>query len=98
MNNPRHVRHGLELFLKHLGAPPVNIVTELTNRWVDVVGPALAETTRPVELTDATLVIACDDPAWAAQVRWMEQQIVDRFTTIFPEMTLRRVSTKTGTT
>jgi predicted nucleic acid-binding Zn ribbon protein len=95
VSDPEHVRRGLELFLKHLGAPPVNVITELSDRWVDVVGPALADATRPVELVDGVLAVSCDDPAWAAQVRWMEQQIIDRFTALFPDLTLSRVTTKT---
>lgn len=96
MSDPQHVRRGLELFLKHLGAPPVNVVTELAGRWVDVVGPVLAEATRPVELVDGALVVACDDSAWAAQVRWMEHQIIDRLVSLFPDVALSRVTTRVG--
>ncbi len=94
MSEPQHLRKGLELFLEHLGAPPVDVITGLTDSWVDVVGPAAAGATRPIELVDGTLVVACDDPAWAAQVRWMERQIVDRFTALFPEVSLSRVAAR----
>lgn len=94
MSGPQHVRHGLELFLKHLGAPPVNVITELADRWDEVVGPAAAGATRPIELADGVLVVACNDPAWAAQIRWMDGQIVDRFTALYPEVVLARVTTR----
>jgi len=96
MSDPQHVRQGLELFLKHLGAPPVSVITELTARWADCVGPALAGASRPIELVDGTLVVSCDDAAWAAQIGWMESQIIDRFRAMFPDATLSRVSTRVG--
>ena len=43
---------------------------------------------------DGVLVVACDDPAWAAQVMWMEPQIRQGFAEVFPNLVLRRVHTR----
>lgn len=92
---PVPVREGLERFFRFLGAPPVDVVTRLAECWPEVVGPALAGPTRPLELIDGVLVVGCDDPAWAAQVAWMEAQIKQRFTQVFPSMVLKRVIART---
>jgi Dna[CI] antecedent, DciA len=92
---PVPVREGLERFFRFLGSPPVDVVTKLETCWAEVVGPALAGPTAPVELRDGTLVVLCDDPAWAAQVSWMEAQIKQRFATVFPAVELRRVVART---
>ena len=94
-DEPVPVREGLERFFRFLGAPPIDVVTRLADRWSDVVGPALAGPTRPLELIDGVLVVVCVDPAWAAQVTWMEAQIKQRFTQVFPGMTLKRVLART---
>jgi predicted nucleic acid-binding Zn ribbon protein len=91
---PVPLRQGLERFFRHLGAPPVDVVTELTNRWGDIVGPALAGPTRPAELVDGVLTVACSDPAWASQVMWMEAQIKQRFAAAFPSYALTKVVTR----
>lgn len=94
-DEPRPLRYGLELFLKHLGAPPVDVLSELAERWGDIVGPALVGATRPLELLDGVLVVGCDDPAWASQIGWMEAQIIARFGEVFPEITVTRVTART---
>lgn len=94
-NEPAPLRRGLELFLKHLGAPPVDVLSELANQWEEIVGPALIGATRPIELIDGVLVVGCDDPAWASQIGWMEAQIKDRFREVFPDIALTRVSART---
>lgn len=94
-DEPVPVRAGLERFFRFLGAPPVDVVTRLEEVWAEVVGPALAGPTRPVELIDGVLVVLCDDPAWSAQVTWMEPQIKERFSRVFPNLELGRVVART---
>ena len=93
---PSPLRSGLERFLRHLGAPPTDVVSELGRRWGEIVGPALDGPTRPVELIDGVLVVACDDPAWASQITWMEGQITRRFAAIFDGVEVQRVVTRQG--
>ena len=95
VDEPRPLRQGLELYLKHLGAPPVDVLTELANRWGELVGPALVEATRPIELIEGVLVVGCEDPAWASQIGWMENQIKDRFAEVFPGVKLSRIAART---
>lgn len=84
----------LETFVRNLGAPPVSVLTQLDDRWPELVGPGLASATRPVELIDGVLTVACDDAAWASQISWMESQIKKRFDATFGSGLLRRVTTR----
>lgn len=93
-DEPTPVRVGLERYFKHLGAPPLNVVAELSNRWPEIVGPVLAGPTHPIELVDGVLTIRCDDAAWASQIGWMETQIKERFRSVFPEVSLDKIATR----
>jgi hypothetical protein len=93
--DPATIGQTLDRLVRNLGAPPISILSQLADRWPDVVGPALSGTTRPVELVDGVLTIACQDAAWAAQVGWMEAQIMQRFESTFGPGVVHRVATRT---
>jgi len=92
--DPQHVRHGLERVFRYLGAPAPDVIIDLGRRWDEIVGPAMAQATRPTEIIDGTMVVTCDDPAWVSQVGWMERQIIARFMEMFPDTPLARVYPK----
>ncbi|MEM7276114.1 MAG: DUF721 domain-containing protein [Actinomycetota bacterium] len=91
---PTPIGESLERFVRNLGAPPIRVLSQLEERWPDLVGPGLSATTRPVELVDGVLTIGCEDAAWAAQVGWMEGQIIERFDAMFGAGRLDRVVTR----
>jgi predicted nucleic acid-binding Zn ribbon protein len=64
--------------LRHLGVPSASVLPSLEQTWADVVGPALAQHSSPVTLKHGRLLVRVDDPAWASQLRWMEQQVLAR--------------------
>ncbi|MDH3300429.1 MAG: DUF721 domain-containing protein [Acidimicrobiia bacterium] len=84
----------LERFVDHLGAPPISILSQLHDRWPELVGPGLAAATRPVELLNGVLTVACIDAAWASQIGWMEAQIIRRFEATFGSETVQRVQAR----
>lgn len=88
---PQPLGDALERFLTQLGAPPVSIITRLDERWEELVGPALAPATRPIELVDGVLVVGCAEAALAAQIGWMEAQIRHRFDEVFGPGVVDRV-------
>ena len=47
-------------------------------RWDDAVGEAVAAHVQPVKLEGTTLVVEVDDPAWATQLRFLEQTVRTR--------------------
>ncbi len=94
MAEPKPIGRTLEQFLEHMGAPPVSTVSTLASRWAEIVGPALANNTRPVEVVDGVLVVACDDAMWSSQIGWMDGQIKTRFAEVFDGLEIRRVSAR----
>lgn len=53
--------------------------------WDEVVGERLAAETRPISLDDDGLVVAASTPAWAAQARFLSDQIGRRTAEILGE-------------
>ena len=78
-NEPRKLGETLENYFKNLGAPPVRVVKNLADDWENLVGPALAEHTRPGSVVNEVLEIVCDGPVWINQVKWSEAQIVEAY-------------------
>jgi predicted nucleic acid-binding Zn ribbon protein len=52
--------------------------TTLVEQWSELVGDNLASHARPAALHATTLVVAVEDPAWATQLRYLEQDLVER--------------------
>lgn len=94
--DPETLGSTLERFLKHMGAPPARTLTNLEGCWHEIVGPALAERTRPIEVIDGVLVIGCDDANWGSQIGWMDAQIKERFAATFEGAEIRRIQLKMG--
>lgn len=61
-----------------LGAPSVDVLLLVHERWSDVVGTEVAARARPVGMDGSTLNIVADNPTWASHLRWSEAEIVDR--------------------
>ncbi len=76
---PRPVGESLGRIARHLGAPPPGALTLVFDGWEELVGPAVAAHARPVSLARGTLVVAVDQPAWAAQLSWLEADLLRRF-------------------
>ena len=94
LGQPALLGQSLERFLRHLGAPPVQVLTSLRDRWPEVVGPVLAQGSRPIELVDGVLVVGCTDPSWASQLAWMETQIKQRCAALFDGLVVGRVTVR----
>ena len=77
-NGPRPFRQGLERLLDGLGAPEIDAVSTLVERWPEVVGPELASRVRAVALRGSELVVRVEDPGWASQIAWLESRLLER--------------------
>jgi predicted nucleic acid-binding Zn ribbon protein len=65
-----------------LGMPAPDALGAVFGRWPELVGPALAARARPRSLRDRTLVVVADDPVWAAQLRWLEAELLSRIAAV----------------
>lgn len=93
--DPEVIGKTVERILAQMGAPPANTLVNLDARWSEIVGPALAGPTHPIELINGVLVIGCDDATWASQIGWMEGQIKRRFSAVFEGVSIHRIQVRT---
>jgi predicted nucleic acid-binding Zn ribbon protein len=66
-------------------------VGSVFGRWVQIVGPELAEHTRPESLADGELTVTADSTAWATQVRLLAAHLVRRLNDELGDGTVQRV-------
>ncbi len=75
---PTRLREGLDEVLRGLGGGGVEAIVLVHERWSELVGPEVAERSRPAALRDGRLSVTVDGPAWADHLRWSEAEIVAR--------------------
>jgi predicted nucleic acid-binding Zn ribbon protein len=66
-------------------------VGSVFGRWAEIVGPELAEHTRPETLTDGELTVTADSTAWATQVRLLAAHLVRRLNDELADGSVQRV-------
>ncbi len=72
---PRRLADSLDAVARNLGGAGGPALLDLLGRWPEVVGPSLAAHCRPVSLRSGTLTIAAAEPAWAAQLGWLDADL-----------------------
>jgi len=78
MDDPVPISQSLDGVVRSLRGPSRKAVSGVFGRWVDAVGPQVAEHVRPLKLDERVLVVEVDDPAWATQVKFLTPTIVER--------------------
>lgn len=77
-DDPKPVNEMLERVVRGMGAPGVDAVQLVFNRWEEVVGSVLAKQTRPVSIDNRRLVLSAEDPAVVSHVQWLETKLLAR--------------------
>ena len=77
---PRPLRHGLNRLLSALGMPSADVLSALSTRWPELVGPTLAPHCRPSRLVNRHLTVEVSDAAWAMQLRLRTGELLERLT------------------
>ena len=75
---PRRVGESLDAVARNLGGAGGPALVDLLQRWPAVVGAQLAAHSRPLSLRNGTLTIAADEPAWGAQLGWLDADLKRR--------------------
>jgi predicted nucleic acid-binding Zn ribbon protein len=73
--DPSPVGASLDRLVRHLGGPSAGSVGGLFDRWEEVVGAGVADHVRPIAIRDGVLVVGVDDPAWVAQMRFLDADL-----------------------
>jgi predicted nucleic acid-binding Zn ribbon protein len=66
----------------------------LFGHWAEIVGPELAEHTKPESLADGELTVTADSTAWATQLRLLAGQLVHRLNVELGDGSVRRVKVR----
>ncbi len=61
------------------------------DRWPDIIGAGLAQFSRPARIEDRCLVVAVNDAAMGAELRWQVSTIVRRITELAGSCPIDRV-------
>ena len=75
---PRSIGEFLDRTSARLGGPTASTASSIFRRWEAIVGGDIAAHAKPVSLHDRVLVLAVDQPAWAAQLRFMTADLLVR--------------------
>jgi predicted nucleic acid-binding Zn ribbon protein len=76
--DPVDLGAGLTRVLRSLDAPAPTTLGTLFEEWTEIVGDRMAAHVRPVRLRGTTLLLSVNEPGWAAQVRWMASELLER--------------------
>ena len=68
----------MDQVLAGLGAPTIDHVRTIHDRWAELVGDGVAAHAEPAAIEHGRLVVTVDDPAWASQLRWAEADLIRR--------------------
>lgn len=75
-SDDRPLGAALEAYLRAQGHSSALLLAKVLAAWPEVVGPEVAAHARPLALRDGTLVVAVDQPAWAAQLGFLAETVV----------------------
>ncbi|MEO3786319.1 DUF721 domain-containing protein [Actinocorallia sp. B10E7] len=90
-DGPQLFGAGIKKLLADRGWEERAAVGGVFGNWEGIVGRDLAEHTAPGAFEDGELVVTCDSPAWAQQVRLLAGQLVRRLNEELGDGTVQRV-------
>ena len=91
---PRPVKASLDAVARNLGGAGGPALVDLLQRWPEVVGAQLAAHGRPLSLRATTLTIAADEPAWGAQLSWLEADLTRRLDEVLGPGVVTRIAVR----
>ncbi|HEY7439803.1 MAG TPA: DUF721 domain-containing protein [Acidimicrobiia bacterium] len=85
-DDPRPVGDALAAVRRDLAAPEPAALEGLAEEWETLVGEVLAAHSEPVAVVAGVLRVRVDAPAWAGQLRFLHQSVLDRLRGERPEL------------
>jgi len=92
---PVHLRSVLEQLLKDFGIPDITTVTSIIDQWEEIVGSDLATKISAVAISGSELIVRVDDPVWASQISWLENQLLEKITRLVGEEKITSIRVRT---
>ena len=75
-DEPVPLRDAIERVGRELGMPAPEVVDTLVARWIDIVGPAIAQHATVRSVREGECTIEVDGPAWATQLRYGSSDLI----------------------
>ncbi len=75
---PKTISAALDHLLGTMRAPSTDVLSAVFGRWPEIVGVDLAAHSRPTAIDGEIVLIVADDPAWAAELKWLRGEVVAR--------------------
>ena len=75
---PRRLGASLEQLLGYIQSPSIDALSVIFGQWETVVGPDVAEHTKPAAIDGEELVVTATDPVWARELQWLETEVIAR--------------------
>ena len=84
----------MDQVLAGLGAPSVDTIVVIHERWAEIVGTELVAHAHPLSVEHGRLRIGVDSPAWASHLRWAEAEILARLERLIGPDTVTAITTR----
>lgn len=94
--DPDRLGASVDKVARRLGAPTAAALSGLFGRWDEIVGEAIAAHAQPTGLRAGRLVVTVDATAWAAQLRYMGDELVERCCAVLGEGAVQRIEIRVG--
>jgi predicted nucleic acid-binding Zn ribbon protein len=88
---PARITDALDAIRREYRLPEPSELDAVTAHWPALVGDALAKHSRPQSLRSGVLVVVADAAAWAGQLRYLDQVLVERIGAELPAVTVHEV-------
>jgi len=92
--DPRPLKASLDQVARSLGGPDSRSLSGVFGHWADIVGPQLAAHARPLSLSSGVLLVAVTEPAWATELRYLEGELLGRFSEVLGDGVVERVEVR----
>jgi len=93
-DGPRPLGESLDRLAKSVAGRDAGYLAGLFMRWPELVGEQLAQHCRPASLRGEVLWLAADEPGWAAQIRYLEADLLGRIRVVLGEPAPLRIEVR----
>lgn len=90
-DEPARIVEALDSIRREFGMGAPSELEAIEASWAELVGAALANHSRPQSVRGGVLVVLADGAAWAGQLRYLDQVLVDRIAEELPAVTVSEV-------
>lgn len=82
--------------MRHLEAPDQSVVRSVFNGWSELVGDLIGAHSRPTRIVGGTLFVEVDDPAWASELNWLSDELLESIRSRLETSEINEISVKIG--